>query len=199
MTEAEWNCATDSDKMLAALREVGGERKLRLYAVACCRRVWHLLPGEGSRRAVLVAECDADGGADPEDLRLALTSAENLAEVLTVTSRTAAQEAGASAACAALNAALVLNGAFTAERAAEYAAANACSAVFHAATATHSPSAARARDAEPPPSAGCSAASSGRCRFGTSSSTPACAPGTRAASRSWPAPPTRTAPSPPAP
>jgi hypothetical protein len=90
----------------------------------------------------VVAERDADGEADPEDLRLAVMSAENLADELAVTCRTADQEAGASAAFAALNATAA------AEKAAEYAAANACSAVFHAVTAANAPSAAQARDAE---------------------------------------------------
>jgi hypothetical protein len=128
--------------MLASLQSHASARKRRLYAVACCRRVWHLLPDERSRRVVGVVERDADGEADREDLRLAVMSAENLAETLAASSTTAAQEAAAAAAFAALNATA------DAERAAECSAANACSAVFHAATAANAPSAARARDAE---------------------------------------------------
>ena len=37
------------------------ERKLRLVAVDCCRRVWHLLPGGDWRRAVGRLERWADG------------------------------------------------------------------------------------------------------------------------------------------
>jgi hypothetical protein len=142
MTEPEWIVCTDSVKMLASLRGNGSERKLRLFAAACCRRVWHLLPDERSRRAVGVAERYADGEADGEDLRLAVIGAESVAEALAASATTAGQEAEASAAFAALNTTLMP------ESAADCSAANARSAVFHAATAANAPSAASARDAE---------------------------------------------------
>lgn len=60
MTEAEWMTATDPTPMLEFLRDKATDRKLRLFAVACCRRVWHLIPEGASKHAVEVAERYAD-------------------------------------------------------------------------------------------------------------------------------------------
>src|SRR5262249_7727309 len=63
MTEAEWNCCEDPATMMVFLRDrvLASERKLRLYAAACCRQVWSLLQEERSRVAVEAAERYADG------------------------------------------------------------------------------------------------------------------------------------------
>jgi hypothetical protein len=64
VTEAEWLSETDPRKLLLfAGRSYPNERKLRLYAVAGCRRIWHLLRDERSREAVEAAERYADGRA----------------------------------------------------------------------------------------------------------------------------------------
>lgn len=48
-----------------------GQRKLRLFACACCRRSWHLLSDERSREAVVLSERYADGRATKEELSAA--------------------------------------------------------------------------------------------------------------------------------
>ncbi len=60
MTEAEWLAATDIHDMLEHLRGRASERKLRLFAVACCRRIWHHFTDDRSRRVIEVAERHAD-------------------------------------------------------------------------------------------------------------------------------------------
>ena len=67
MTEAEWLACEDPDPMLKFLGKKYSPRKLRLFAVACCRTVWHIL-GEAGHRAVEVAESFAEGQVSREDL-----------------------------------------------------------------------------------------------------------------------------------
>ncbi len=53
MDENEWLKATDPTPMLTFLREKGrpSDRKLRLFACACVRRIWQLLAEERSHKA----------------------------------------------------------------------------------------------------------------------------------------------------
>src|SRR5262245_42628016 len=60
MTEAEWLRTHDPGPMLSHLQSPGADRKLWLFSIACCRRIWHLLT-ESLRTTVMAAECAADG------------------------------------------------------------------------------------------------------------------------------------------
>jgi hypothetical protein len=77
MTEGDWNRGTDPWKMLSFLLTTArpSERKLRLFAVACCRRLANALPDSRTRSALDTAERFADGRADEEALREARAAA----------------------------------------------------------------------------------------------------------------------------
>ncbi len=83
MTEAEWLKSTEPQAMLKHLqgkKRVLTDRKLRLFAVACSRRVWEVMPHIG-REAVEVAEQYADGRAKKQALTAAFhASARETAE-----------------------------------------------------------------------------------------------------------------------
>jgi hypothetical protein len=67
MTEAEWLASEDPVAMLQFLFTGVHDRRLRLFACACCRRVWHLMQSEQCQPAVEFAERFADGfGTDEE-------------------------------------------------------------------------------------------------------------------------------------
>jgi hypothetical protein len=68
MDEEEWWACEDPHKMLALLRSKVSERKVRMFAVACVRPAWGMLPRDAYRNAVEVAERFADGRATAEDL-----------------------------------------------------------------------------------------------------------------------------------
>jgi len=60
MTEAEWLACEDPTRMLEFLRVRASHRKLRLFAVACCHRIWSLL-NERQRTYVDLAERFIEG------------------------------------------------------------------------------------------------------------------------------------------
>jgi hypothetical protein len=99
MTEKEWLNSSNPDEMLLFLGGTGraSERKLRLFAIACCRCMWHMIRNERTRRAVKTAERFVDGLAKENELQAAW------AEAMTVcwfrgTSNRAAGDAAATAA-----------------------------------------------------------------------------------------------------
>lgn len=92
MTEAQWLAGWDAAAMVRHLTRhapaqggdglwvrrpspLASDRKLRLFAVACCRQVWHLLEDGRSRHAAEAAERHADGRAAGEDLAAACQDA----------------------------------------------------------------------------------------------------------------------------
>lgn len=66
MTESDWWSCGRPLSILDFLREGGklSERKARLFGVAVCRGIIHLLPDVRSQRAIEVSELLADGQAD---------------------------------------------------------------------------------------------------------------------------------------
>jgi hypothetical protein len=61
VTEAEWMRSTDLGAMLEALGGEVSDTKLRLFACACCRRIWDALDTDLHRRVVAYAEWFAQG------------------------------------------------------------------------------------------------------------------------------------------
>src|SRR5262249_29695557 len=80
MTEAEWLACNDPRPMLTSLRDRASDRKLRLFACACCRRIWHLLTDGRSRTAVTVAEQFSEGAVTAQQLLEAELAAQAGAE-----------------------------------------------------------------------------------------------------------------------
>jgi hypothetical protein len=68
MTEREWLACADPQKMLDFLRGKASDRKLRLFAAACCRGLWEWIRVKRSRTAIEQAERYADGLLSKETL-----------------------------------------------------------------------------------------------------------------------------------
>jgi hypothetical protein len=98
MTEAEWLGCDEPEPMLRFLYSKADERRLRLFAVACCRRIWDLLTDQRSRRAVEVAEQYAERMATAGQLKAAHVEAFD-AYFNAFVSRESAASAAHAAAC----------------------------------------------------------------------------------------------------
>ncbi len=72
MTEQQWAACCQAGDLLAFLRGRASPRKFRLFASACCRRLWGRCHDERTRRLIAVAERFADGAAGADELREAV-------------------------------------------------------------------------------------------------------------------------------
>lgn len=69
MTEQEWlTCGDPIDMLLVSPGREADDRKVRLFLVGCCRRIWDDMT-PANRAAVEVAERFADGAATGDELR----------------------------------------------------------------------------------------------------------------------------------
>jgi hypothetical protein len=75
VTRTEWAEATGPGDILDAFGKAMSERKLRLFAIACCRRLWRLID-EKDRRGMEVGELYADGNRCQQTLRRAWRAAQ---------------------------------------------------------------------------------------------------------------------------
>src|SRR4051794_18241271 len=81
MDEAEWLRCDDPTLILEFLHtgHRAEHRKLRLFLVACCRGIWHLLDEEAYRRAVELTERFIGGRGSKADLLAAAEPASRAA------------------------------------------------------------------------------------------------------------------------
>ena len=81
MTEDEWLACTSPEAMLNHLGEPASARKLRLYAINSCRRIWHLFTDDRCRHAVEVAQRYVDKRSTDAELASACQVASAVARV----------------------------------------------------------------------------------------------------------------------
>jgi hypothetical protein len=80
VTETEWLACTDPVGLLGFERLQPTERKLRLFAAACCRRMLAAVPVRCLDAAVATAEGFADGRAAAEELDAACRTADGIGD-----------------------------------------------------------------------------------------------------------------------
>jgi len=76
VTEEVWMKATDPNPMLNFLRDKASERKFRLFAIACCRRVLEHWTDPRSKAVIEVTEEFVEGKVGERDLAQARSQAE---------------------------------------------------------------------------------------------------------------------------
>jgi len=95
VTEADWVVCTDPLQMLTFLRGQSSDRKLRLFAVACCRMNWQFLDNAW-RQTVISVERFADGLVIEDDAEWAWHGAVNITRSFSVEPSAAAAQQAAS-------------------------------------------------------------------------------------------------------
>src|SRR5262249_1943512 len=74
MPQEERQTRGEPPAVLEAVRDAAAERKLRLFACACCRGTWDLIPEGPHRLLVGMIEAYADGRADAAELEAAVAA-----------------------------------------------------------------------------------------------------------------------------
>lgn len=69
MDAQEWQAAENPYPMFDYLGRSVSPRKLRLFGIACCRRIWNLMPDVRCHQAVALAERLVEGEAAEEEVR----------------------------------------------------------------------------------------------------------------------------------
>lgn len=84
MTKSQWLNCDDPAPMLEFIRGSMSDRKIRLFACACCRRIWSQFTDQRLNRAVEAAGQFAEGLIDASELFAAHVAAGEIAESLEV-------------------------------------------------------------------------------------------------------------------
>jgi hypothetical protein len=74
MDEAQWLACTDPAPMVVFLSGKASDRKVRLFACACCRHIWNWLPDQSNHDLVAAVENHPDGTFDDPQLHAAITA-----------------------------------------------------------------------------------------------------------------------------
>lgn len=80
MDISEWEQSNYPRGMLEFVQSKTNDRKMRLFACACCRRFWDVLPDDRCRRFIETVEKYADGLVSDADLDRAYFAAEDAAK-----------------------------------------------------------------------------------------------------------------------
>jgi hypothetical protein len=94
VNEQDWLACIDPQPMLEFLRGRASDRKLRLFACACCRRIWHLIPQPPVQSGVGIGEQAADGLVSEVDCREAACSVQGVITVRSMREMNAAHAQG---------------------------------------------------------------------------------------------------------